>query len=45
MRNDNSTYIINTWKSGFGNMNVPKPEYRAIEKDIIEKINAAKAVK
>lgn len=42
MRNDNGTYILNTWKSGFGNMDVPKPEFRPVEKDIIEKIKAHK---
>lgn len=40
LRNDNDIYILNTWKSGFGNMNVPKPEFRPIEKKIIEKIKA-----
>lgn len=45
MRNDNGIYIINTWKSGFRNMDVPKPEFRPIEKEIIEKINAAKAAR
>lgn len=45
LRNDNGTYILNTWKSGFGNMDVPKPEFRPIEKDIIEKIKAVKYAK
>ena len=42
LRNDNGTYILNTWKSGFGNMDAPKPEFRPIEKDIIGKIKAHK---
>lgn len=42
MRNDNGTYILNTWKSGYRNMDVPKPEFRPVEKDIIEKIKAHK---
>lgn len=42
LRNDNGTYIINTWKSGFGNMDVPKPVFRPIEREIIEKIKALK---
>ena len=39
-RNDKGTYIINTGKSGFKNMDVSKPEFRPVEKDMIEKINA-----
>lgn len=44
MRNDNGTYIINTWKKGYGNMNVPKPEFRPVEKEIIEKIRNHKSI-
>ncbi len=43
LRNTKGTYIINTWKSGFGNMDVPKPEFRPIEKEMIEKINSIKS--
>lgn len=43
LRNGNGTYIINTWKSGFGNMDVPKPNFQPIEKDIIKKIKAHKS--
>lgn len=42
MRNDNGTYIISTWKSGFGNMDVPKSEFRTIEKEMIDRINSKK---
>ena len=42
LRNQNNVYILNTWKSGFGNMKVPKPEFRPIEKEIIEKIKEQK---
>ena len=44
LRNESDTYILNTWKSGFGNMNVPKPEFRPIEKEIIERIKAQKSI-
>lgn len=40
LRNDNDTYIINTWKAGFGNMDVPQPEFRPIEKEMIKRIKA-----
>lgn len=44
LRNDNHTYILNTWKSkGFDMMGVPEEKpFRAFEKDIIEKIKAHK---
>ena len=38
------TYILNTWKSGFGNMDIPKPEFRLVEKEIIEKIKALQSI-
>ena len=38
MCNDNGTHIINTWKFGVANMDVPKSEFRPIEKEMIEKI-------
>lgn len=46
-RNDNGTYIINTWKSkGFNMMDVPAAiKFRQTEEDIIKKINAAKSAK
>lgn len=44
LRDQNGVYILNTWKSGFGNMNVPKPEFRPIEKEIIERIRAQKSI-
>ncbi len=43
LRNDHGTYILNTWKSGYRNMEVPNPEFRVIEKEIIEKIKAHKS--
>ncbi|MDE6339641.1 MAG: hypothetical protein K2K97_07640 [Muribaculaceae bacterium] len=43
LRNDNQTYIINTWLSrGYKKMDVPTPEYRPIEKEIINKIRKEK---
>ncbi len=42
LRNDKGVYIINTWKSGFRNMDVPKPEFRPIEKEIIQRIQHTK---
>ena len=44
LRNDNGTYILNTWKSGFGNMDVPKPEFREVEREIIDKIKAKQSL-
>ena len=39
MRNDNGTYIINTWLSrAFNMMRVPSEEFRSVEKDIINRI-------
>lgn len=43
LRNSNNTYIINSWKTGFRNMDVPAPEYREIEKDMIKRIKVAKS--
>lgn len=42
LRNANGVCILNTWKSGFRNMEVPKPEFRPIEKEIINKIRASR---
>ena len=44
MRNDNGSYIINTWLSqGFNMMRVPSGEFRPVEKDIIDHIRRHKA--
>lgn len=43
MRNDNGSYIINTWLSqGFNMMRVPSGEFRPVEKDIIDHIRRHK---
>ena len=43
MRNDNGIYILNTWKQGFKNMDVPNNNFRPVEKEIIEKIEMVKS--
>ncbi len=44
MRNDNGTYIINTWLSrGFDMMRVPSEEFRQVEKKIIGSIRKHQA--